>query len=232
MAKFLTITQQGYNFIVHDADKLIADEEWGIERVAAFMSLHNVLNTSATRYSKGITFRPAIAAIMYTLKCDSLTSKDLDKLSRYLIPKISDSYNDADRQSLLGRPLATVLDALEAIAVTHVQESEAPIEVFGQIVQQPRFYQRPTEQEYNAELERARNQEQKYWENFRKALAEGRALHHKMLIREGANTYTGTITGVTAKCVYFDIVDEYGRLIQKDARIPKDSSRLIIESFS
>jgi hypothetical protein len=231
MAKFLTITQRGYTFVVHDADKLIADEEWTIERVASFMSLHNVLNTSATRYSKGITFRPAIATIMYTLNCDSATSKDLDKLSRYLIPKISDSYNDADRQSLLGKPLATVLDALEQAAITHVQEAEAPMTVFGKEVPQPRFYQRPTEQEYNAELERATAQEKRYWDNFKSALSEGRALHHKILIRDGSNVYTGTITGVTAKCVYCDMVDEYGRLIQKDARLPKDSSRFIIESF-
>lgn len=231
MAKFWTITQNGYNFIVHDADKLVADEEWGIERVTAFICLHNVLNTSATRYSKGITFRPAIAAIMYTLKCDQATSKDINKLSHFLIPKITDSYTDADRQSLLGRPLATVLDALEQSAISYIAQAEAPITVFGKEVPQPRFYSRPTESEYTAELERARNQEQRYWDNFKKHLTEGTALHHKILIRDGANIYTGTITGVTAKCVYCDMVDEYGRLIQKDARLPKNSPRFIIESF-
>ena len=35
MATFLTITQNGFNFNVHEADKLKPDEEWGIERVAA-----------------------------------------------------------------------------------------------------------------------------------------------------------------------------------------------------
>lgn len=231
MAKFLTITQQGYNFTVHDADKLIADEEWGIERVAAFMSLHNVLNTSATRYSKGITFRPAIAAIMYTLNCDTASSKDIDKLSRFLIPKISDSYSDADRQSLLGKPLHVVLDALEALAADYVKDAEAPIIVFGKEVYPPKFYQRPSKQEYDAELERQSAQEKKYWEIFKTAIAEGRAMHHKILVRDGNNVYTGTITGVTPKCIYCDMVDEYGRLVQKDARLPKDSSRLIIESF-
>lgn len=28
MAKFLTITQTGFTFCVHDADKMVADEEW------------------------------------------------------------------------------------------------------------------------------------------------------------------------------------------------------------
>ncbi len=63
MATFLTINQKGFNFTAHEADKLKQDEEWSIERVAAFMSVHHVLNIEATKYAKGMTYRPAVAVI-------------------------------------------------------------------------------------------------------------------------------------------------------------------------
>ena len=84
MAEFWTITQKGFNFICHNADKLVEDEEWSIERVAAFMAVHHTLNVMATKYSKGLTLKPKIACIQYTLKCDQETSADRDKLTEAL----------------------------------------------------------------------------------------------------------------------------------------------------
>ena len=79
--------------------------------------------------------------------------------------------------------------------------------------------------------EEKQKQEQAYWDKFKEALETGKAMHHKILIREGANTYTGIIIGVTARCVYVDLKDEYGRLLQHNARMPRNSPRFIIESF-
>ena len=73
--------------------------------------------------------------------------------------------------------------------------------------------------------------EQAYWDKFKKALEDGTAVNHRIKIREGANTYTGTIIEITARCIYVDLKDEYGRLLQHHARLPRNSPRFIIESF-
>lgn len=232
MAKFLTITQKGYTFTVHDADKLVRDEEWNIERVSAFMSIHHTLNVMATKYAKGITYRPAIACIMYTLNCDPDTSKDLDKLNSYLIGKLCSMYENPDQQRLLGRQLSHVLDEIEVMALDYIKAKEAPIEVFGKQVSPGPFFTRPSKLEYDTLLEREQAQEQRYWDRLDELVKAGTAHGHKILIRDGSNTYTGIITATSAKCIYCDVKDEYGRLIQSGARFPKDSKRFIIESLS
>jgi len=231
MAEFWTITQKGFTFIRHTADKLVADEEWTIERVAAFMAVHHTLNIMATRYAKGLTLRPKIACIQYTLKCDPPTSADLNKLTKVLVSKLCAFYNSPDTQGYLGRPLDLILDDVVNLAQDYVAKEEAPVELFGRIVTPPSFYSRPSKLEYDAIQEREQRQEQVYWDKFKQALETGTAMHHKILIREGANTYTGIIVGVTARCVYVDLKDEYGRLLQSNARLPRNSPRFIIESF-
>lgn len=231
MAKFLTITQKGYTFQVHDADKLVADETWTIERVAAFMSVHHVLNVMATKYAKGLTLRPAVAAIQYTLKCDEVTSADINKLNQYLVSKLIGIYQDPTQQNLLGRPLSAVLDEVTAIADHHVLHEQEPIEVLGRVITPPPFYSRPSKMEYDAIVEKEAAIEQAYWDKFNECLSNGTAQGHKILIREGSNVYTGIIVNVSPKCVYCDIKDEYGRLIQSGARFPRDSKRFVIESF-
>ena len=231
MAEFWTITQKGFNFIRHNADKLVRDEEWSIERVAAFMAVHHTLNIMATKYAKGITLRPKVACIQYTLQCDPQTSADLDKLTTALVPKLCAIYSAPETQGYLGRPLNLVLDDVVALAQDYIAKEEAPFEVFGQPVTPPPFYSRPSKQEYDAIQEQEQAREKAYWDNFKNALESGAALQHKILIREGANTYTGIIVGVTARCVYVDLKDEYGRLLQHKARLPRNSPRFIIESF-
>lgn len=231
MAKFLTITQKGFNFTAHDADKMIADEEWSIERVAAFISVHHVLNIMATRYAKGMTYKPGVAAIQYTLKADPPSSADINKITKFLVPKLCGLYDDPETQKFLGRPLSTVLDDVTHMVDDHIAGLEAPVQVFGKEVIPPPFFTRPSRLEYDAELERATAQEQRYWDHFKEVLNSGRAAGHTILVREGTNTYTAIITKVSPKCVFCDIKDEYGRLIQSGARIPRNSTRLIIESF-
>lgn len=231
MAEFWTITQKGFNFIRHTADKLVEDEEWCIERVAAFMAVHHTLNIMATKYAKGLTLRPKIACIQYTLKCDPPTSADLNKLTKVLVPKLCAYYSSAETQGYLGRPLNLVLDDVANLAQDYVAREEAPVELFGKMVTPAPFYSRPSKQEYDAIQEHERAKEQAYWDKFKKALETGTAMHHKIKIREGANTYTGIIIGVTARCVYVDLKDEYGRLFQHNARLPRNSPRFIIESF-
>lgn len=231
MAEFWTITQKGFKFIRHNADKLVEDEEWSIERVAAFIAVHHTLNIMATRYAKGLTLKPKIACIQYTLACDPQTSADIDKLTRMLVPKLCAFYNSPDTQDYLGRPLNLVLDDVTKLAQEYVAKEEAPVEVLGKTVTPTPFYSRPSKREYDAIQERVQTQEKTYWDRFKEALENRTAIHHTILIREGANTYTGVIVAVTARCVYVDLKDEYGRLLQHSARLPRNSSRFIIESF-
>ena len=231
MAEFWTITQKGFNFIRHNADKLVEDEEWSIERVAAFMAVHHTLNVMATRYSKGLTLRPKIASIQYTLKCDQRSSADLNRLTRAIVPKLCAYYDAPDTQGFLGRPLDIVLDDVVKLVQDYVAQREAPIEVFGETLTPPPFYSRPSKQEYDAIQEQEQATEQAYWDKFKKALEDGTAVNHRIKIREGANTYTGTIIEITARCIYVDLKDEYGRLLQHHARLPRNSPRFIIESF-
>lgn len=231
MAKFLTITQNGFTFTVHDADKLVADEEWGIERVSAFISLHHVLNVMATRYTKGMTFRLSVASIMYTLKCDSVTSKDLNKLNNYLIRELCGIYDDPQRQGFLGRPLSVVLDDIEVKALDYIKESEAPVEALGKTVTPPPFFSRPSKAEYDAQVAGEKAVEQQLWDNFRAVLDSGHAHGHSIKMRDGSNVYTCYITKVSPKCIYCDVKDEYNRLLQSGARFPRDSKRFIIGTF-
>jgi hypothetical protein len=231
MAEFWTITQKGFNFICHNADKLVEDEEWSIERVAAFMAVHHTLTVMATKYAKGLTLKPKIACIQYTLKCDQETSADLDKLTKVLVPKLCEIYNAPDTQGYLGRPLNLVLDDVVKLAQDYIAKEQEPLEVFGETITPTPFFSRPSKLEYDALQEKEQKQEQAYWDKFKEALETGKAVHHKILIREGANTYTGIIIGVTARCVYVDLQDEYGRLLQHNARMPRNSPRFIIESF-
>lgn len=231
MATFLTITQKGFNFTAHEADKLKQDEDWSIERVAAFMSIHHVLNLMATKYSKGLTYKPAVAAIQYTLNCDEATSKDIDKLTKYLVPQLIGTYTDPETQSLLGKPLKTLLDNIEQTALDYVSRQEAPIELFGKQVMPKSFYDRPTAAEYNSIEADKEAFEQGLWDRYRKALDEGKAIGHRIQMREGSNVYTCIITRVSAKCVYCDVKDEFGRTLQSGARFPRESKRFIISSF-
>lgn len=230
-AKFLTIAQEGYDFIVHDADKLVNDERWGVERVAAFMSVHHVLNVMATKYVKGMTFKPTVAAIQYTLHCDAVTSEDINKITAFLVPKLCAIYSDTTKQGFLGRPLNMVLDEVTNMVLDHIKSEEAPLEVFGQIVKPKPFLSRPSKAEYDAEIERSKAIEQELWDKFRAVLNSGKAAGHRIQIREGSNIYIGIITKVSPKCVYCDVRDEYNRLLQHGARFPRDSKRFIIESF-
>lgn len=231
MAKFLTIVQAGFTFQVHDADKLVEDEEWTIERVAAFMSVHHVLNILATRYAKGLTYRTAVAAIQYTLTCDPETSADLNRLTKYLVPKLTDVYQDSSRQGLLGKPLAKILDEVTAWTEEYVRREEEPITVFGRVVPSQKFYCRPSREEYDAEIAIKSQAQQSLWDTFKESLNEGKAVGHTIHIREGSNEYTGIIVKISPKCVYCDVKDEYGRLLQSGARFPRDSRRFIIETF-
>lgn len=229
--KFLTITQRGYNFIVHDADKSVKDEEWGIERVAAFMSVHYTLNVKATKYAKGTTFKPTVAATQYSFQADAVTSADIDKLTGYLVPKLCAMYEDPAKQGFLGRPLSIVLDEVENMALDHIAQEEAEIEVFGQKCKPEPFYSRPSKAEYDAAIAESLAAEKALWDNYYKVLNSGKAKGHTIRIKEGANVYTGTIVRTTEKCIYCDVTDEYGRLLQKEARFPRNSTRLLIESF-
>ena len=153
MAKFLTITQRGFYFTVHDADKNVADETWTIERVGAFMAVHHTLNVMATKYAKGLTFRTSVASIMYTLQCDGASSHDLNKITKWLVPQLCDMYEDTSRQGLLGRQLSEILDDVTQMVEQHIAETEAPMTVFGKVVKPEPFFTRPTELEYNAAIE-------------------------------------------------------------------------------
>lgn len=230
MATFLTITQNGFNFNVHEADKLKSDEEWGIERVAAFMSVHHVLNTMATKYMKGRTLRPVVASIMYTLNCDKATSRDLDKLTGYLVPKLCGIYT-SDGWGFLGGPLTKVLDGVEKLALDHIAAEEAPIEVLGKTCTPPKFLSRPSKEEYDIIVAKDKAAEQALWDRFKEVLNSGKARGHRIQMREGSNEYTCIIVKVSTRCVYCDVKDEFGRLLQSGARFPKDSKRFIIASF-
>lgn len=232
-AKFMTFTQHGADFIVHDSsDKSIKDETWGIERLAAFMSYHYTLNTCARKYMKGATFVPAVGAIQYSCEgFDQPTSRDIDKLTAYLVPRLCAFYSDPTKQGYLGRPLPQVLDDVEALAKEWVANEETPFEAFGQVTPRPRFYSRPTREEYDEELRLKEEKSKLMWDRFRDVLNSGKAAGHRISIREGKNVYSAIITKVSEKSVYCDLKDEYGRVLQSGARIPRNSPRFIIESF-
>lgn len=231
MATFLNIEQDGYYFTVHNNDKMVADETWTIERVAAFMALHHTLNVKATRYVKGLTFRTAVAAIIYTLTCDPESSKDINKITNWLVAQLCEMYDDDSRQGLLGRPLNLILDDLTKMVEDHIKDVTQPTEVFGKVVPAEPFFSRPSKEEYDAVLEREKRQEQAYWNRFTEELNNGTAIKRKILVRDGHETLTAIIVGITPKSIVCDLFNEYNQKVESSKRIPKNSTRLIIESY-
>jgi len=231
MVKFYTITQKGYTFVRHDADTLVPDEEWELERVAAFMSIHRALNVMATKYAKGMTFRPALASIQYTLECDPATSHDLDKLNGVLVPKLCEMYSAPETQGYLGRPLGHILDDVVTIAKEYIQEKEQPVEVLGKVASPKPFLTRPSREEYEKILEAESSYKQSVADKFKAALDSGEAIGHRISIKEGCNVYTGVIVKISDRCVYCDVKDEYGNLLQNHARFPRNSPRFILNSY-
>lgn len=231
MVKFYTITQKGYTFVRHDADTLVPDEEWELERVAAFMSIHRALNVMATKYCKGMTFRPALASIQYTLECDPVTSHDLNKLTGVLVPKLCEMYSTPETQGYLGRPLSLILDDVVKLTKDYIHEKEQPVEVLGQVVTPAPFLTRPSKEDYDKMLEAESAKKQSIADKFKDELNSGKAIGHRISIKEGCNVYTGVIVKITDRCVYCDVKDEYGNLLQNHARFPRTSPRFILNSY-
>ena len=107
------LIQTGYNFrYTATTGGNVIDEEWGIERVAAYMCIVEANRMLSQRYEKYRTYCSRIGMTLYDVEfLDSATKVDLNTLINKFLPEVLDT--DNDNIKYLGLPLNTALDALE-----------------------------------------------------------------------------------------------------------------------
>ena len=224
------IQQDGFEFIYRSTEnyqRIV--QRWSIERVAAYMTVIHVVQVRYTKYYSHITYCPKLGMTFYELQnTDEATNRDIDKLTSYLSAYLSRELDNGS--TILSAPLPDVLDTLEQKLKNHVQASEEPINVLGQMYTPPKFYSRPSKEVYDAEKLKAEREATERKEALARALNSDSCIGKRVKISYGSDVYTGYITRTTDKSIYVDVYDIYpaGRaVIQLNARLPKTSTRII-----
>lgn len=143
-----TITQNGYDFIYRT--KLTGQqpilESWSIERVAAFVFLVEFYRQRSQRYVGSFTFVSRVGSIPYELlEFDRETNRDVDKLTKLLLPYTSD-----ELCVMWYTSLPEALDMAEKLLRERVSREEEDVVVFGGQTVKQRFLERPTREEYES----------------------------------------------------------------------------------
>lgn len=224
------IMQDGFDFqfrTTENYQKIV--QTWSIERVAAYMSMIHVVQVRYTKYYSHITYCPRLGMTYYELQnTDPPTNKDLNKLTAYMSCYLFSKLDEGS--DLLSAPLPDVLDKLEAILKQHVADSEAPLQVLGQVYNPPKFYSRPSREVYEAERKRAEAEATARKNAIATALSSDSCIGKRIKISYGDEVHVGFITRVTDKSIYVDVYDIYpaGRsVVQLNARLPKTSTRIV-----
>lgn len=167
------ITQNGHDFtyvLTFPGERPIV-ETWSFERVAGFMFLVEMHRQMSLKYSKERTYMNRYGNLVYTfdgMEFDNDTNRDLNRIFKMLSSRVTNN----ERQELwLMERWQDAIDWMENKVKDVINSQERPFEINGQVVELPRFLQRPTEEEYaeRLEAERKMQEEEKAKEKARKA---------------------------------------------------------------
>lgn len=213
----ITITQNGYNFVYRAPvpGQSPRVEEWGIERVGAFVFLVEFYRINSQKYVGKYTLVAAVGSIQYELDgFDKDTNRDIDKLTRLLMP-----YTTPELKIMWYTQFNKALDMAERMLKEKVADLEAPYEVAGNIFTPKPFYQRMSKADYDekvkADMEAART-------------AVGATIDD-VLMRIWFHDYGTLLCKVTKETNSYIWVDGFagGEQVVSNTRIRKDSSKII-----
>ena len=224
------ITQQGYRFhYSNQSKKLPVEQEWSLERVAAYMCIIEACRILSQRYEQAKTYCSRIGMTMYELEnLDAETRKDLNTLTTKFLSEVLETAQDDP--AFLAKPLSAVLDGFEDKVADMIRDAEIPIEAFGSMIEPTPLLTRPTEDEYN---ERLSEQAVKDSENRRKLLkqiAEG-VTGKYVKIEYGNYTQKALVTKQTDKYFYLTVYDDSECVLQENMRVPIYSNRFTSEFY-
>lgn len=220
------LIQTGYNFrYTATTGGNVIDEEWGIERVAAYMCIVEANRMLSQRYEKYRTYCSRIGMTLYDVEfLDSATKVDLNTLINKFLPEVLDT--DNDNIKYLGMPLNTALDALEAKVKDLIVDEESPIEAFGQIYTPDKLLTRPTAEEYSEIVAKKAEKEAKFRKELNEQIAEG-VVGKKVTVICNDHECECRVTKESDKYLYLTVYDDGGAVIQTDMRVPKTSKKFV-----
>lgn len=177
------ITQNGHDFtyvLTFPGERPIV-ETWSFERVAGFMFLVEMHRQKSLKYSKERTYMNRYGNLVYTfdgMEFDNDTNRDLNRVFKMLSSRVSDN----DRQNLwLMERWQDAIDWMENKVKEVINSQERPFEIDGQVVEFPRFLQRPTEEEYAERLEAERKLKEEEAAKEKERKAKPRPVQPKVL---------------------------------------------------
>lgn len=156
------IKQNGYDFTyvyTYNGQKPVI-ENWGLERVVAFMYLAEMHRQRSQKYTKDRTYMNRFGNQVYVfddLEFDLETNKDVNRLVKLVSKSMS---ADKEQEYWLIHDWRAALDSMESYVKELVASAEKPVEVMGSVYTPPKFLSRPSEEEYKAKAEAERQAEE------------------------------------------------------------------------
>lgn len=220
------LIQTGYNFrYTATTGGNVIDEEWGIERVAAYMCIVEANRMLSQRYEKYRTYCSRIGMTLYDVEfLDTATKVDLNTLINKFLPEVLDKDNDNIR--FLGMPLNTALDDFEVKIKDLIVDEESPIEAFGHVYTPDKLLTRPTEEEYAEIVAKKAEKEAKFRKELNDAIEAG-VVGKRVTVICNDRECNCLVTKESDKYLYLTVYDEGGAVIQTDMRLPKTSKKFV-----
>lgn len=225
------ITQQGYKFhYSNQSKKLPVEQEWSLERVAAYMCIIEACRILSQRYEQAKTYCSKLGMTMYELEnLDAETRKDLNTLTTKFLSEVLETAQDDP--AFLAKPLSAVLDGFEEKVSEMIKDAEIPIDAFGAVINPEPVLTRPSEAEYAERLSADSEKEIQIRRQRLKQIADG-VVGKLVKIEYGNYENKARVTKQTDKYLYLTVYDESDCVLHENMRVPIYSNRFVSEFYN
>ena len=222
------ITQQGYKFhYSNQSKKLPVEQEWSLERVAAYMCIIEACRILSQRYEQAKTYCNRLGMTAYELEnLDAETRKDLNTLTTKFLSEVLETAQDDPE--LLAKPLGAVLDGFEEKVSEMIKDAELPIDAFGSIIEPAPLLTRPSADEYEDRLSAESVKENEKRRKLLKQIADG-VTGKYVNIEYGNYENVAKVDKQTDKYLYLTVYDDSKCVLREDMRVPIYSNRYVSE---
>lgn len=232
------IKQNGYSFTyvyTYNGQKPII-EDWGLERVVAFMYLAEMHRQRSQKYTKDRTYMNRFGNQVYVfddLEFDLETNKDINRLVKLVSKSMTP---DKEQEYWLIHDWRAALDSMESYVKELVANAEKPVEVMGNTYTPPKFLSRPSEEEYKAKAEAQRKEEE-----ARLAVMREQRVQRATMTTTAGKVAIGThlkfnfikygvmecvVTGYSGRSYLVDVLRD-GKVIETGWKFAYNSSRIV-----
>ena len=224
------ITQQGYKFhYSNQSKKLPVEQEWSLERVAAYMCIIEACRILSQRYEQAKTYCSRLGMTAYELEnLDAETRKDLNTLTTKFLSEVLETAHDDP--AFLAKPLSAVLDGFEEKMSEMIKDAELPIEAFGSVIEPAPLLTRPSEDEYNERLLNESVMESEERRKLLKQIADG-VVGKYVKIEYGNYEQKAVVTKQTDKYLYLTVYDDVDCVLHENMRVPVYTTRYRSEFY-